>query len=123
MTLYKHRLLVVTHKARQTKANMAAADWDPDTGGAKTFENLTHCYSGPEYPEKYPVCSVANTAATDEMRSKIEAALKRGELDSVVDITEKDPQKEIARLGLEAVSVRPAEPRPSLLDRILGRTG
>ena len=90
MTLYKHRLVILTHRARQKKGNQAAADWDPDVGGHRTFETMTMARRG----QPYPVFAIANTAATDEMKEKILAAEERGDVDVVWDITGEEDEVE-----------------------------
>lgn len=94
MTKYKHRLIILAHRARQEDANKAAADWDPDTGGHGTFANLSYVRREAEAPElrglnsgEYSIC---NTAATDEMRGKIYAALENGDVEAVYDLNERD---------------------------------
>lgn len=84
MTDYKHRFIILAHRARQKRASKAAANWDPDTGGHSTFEQLTVCRDWGQYP----VFAICNTVATDDMKQKIMAALDRGDVDGVYDVGE-----------------------------------
>lgn len=64
---YPHRYHIFARADKLTAANNAAASWDPDTGGGKTFGAVKLSASGAE-PASHYGCS---TQATDAMRDKM----------------------------------------------------
>ena len=67
-TIWKHRCFVFVPMGILAAGNQAAADWDPDTGGALTFGDVRLSSSGNE-PATWTGC---NSAATDQMKADID---------------------------------------------------
>lgn len=66
-TDWKYRYIIIMPLAQATLSNLAAASWDPDRGGDKTFGGVRLSASGKE-PATHTAC---NTAATEAMKTDI----------------------------------------------------
>lgn len=65
-----HRRVIIVEWGKRDTANNWAEQWDPDTGGDKTFESVELSSDGTD-PPTHTAC---NTAATDPMLDGIQTA-------------------------------------------------
>jgi len=70
-TAYKYEYIIIVEMKHLSTANNRAKNWDPDSGGDKTFGNIRLSKTGQEPATHVGVM----TRATDAMRSQILNAL------------------------------------------------
>lgn len=84
VTIWRNRFAIFVSLANQAEANARYASIDPDAGGIYTFNSLRLSSDGYE-PATH--CGT-NTAATDEMQTKIEAEISQIPLSGLYDIVD-----------------------------------
>lgn len=68
---WAHAVVLLVPEASVAAANQAAADWDPDAGGDRTFTDAPRCSATGAEPATH---RITRTRATTAMRDAIESA-------------------------------------------------